>query len=123
MGRYVYGGRNWDEASPRDAARYMTVLSAVSEATGTRQEVNGYHAVQFGTEATAALEKPAVLDGVYLEDGQATSTVGYGDSRTRGGGTIVPKNAHVRNCVVRNNTATEGGGLFVLPGGRFPDAV
>ena len=60
---------NWDEASPRDAARYMTVLSAVSEATGTRQEVNGYHAVQFGTEATAALEKPAVLDGVYLEDG------------------------------------------------------
>ena len=109
---------NWDEASPRDAARYMTVLSAVSEATGTRQEVNGYHAVQFGTEATAALEKPAVLDGVYLEDGQATSTVGYGDSRTRGGGTIVPKNAHVRNCVVRNNTATEGGGLFVLPGGR-----
>lgn len=114
---------NWDEVSPRDVTRYMTVLSAVVEATGTRQEVNGYHAVQFGTAGTAALDKPAVLDGVYLEDGKAVSTIGNGDPRTRGGGAIVPGNAHVRNCMVRNNTATQGGGLFVLPGGRVSGCV
>lgn len=114
---------NWDEDEPRDATLYMTILSAVAEATGTRQEVNGYHAVQFGTAGTVALEKPAVLDGVYLEDGKAVSTIGNGDPRTRGGGAIVPANAHVRNCMVRNNTATQGGGLFVLPGGRVSGCV
>lgn len=95
----------------------MTVLSAVSDEAGGRQAVNGYHAVQFGQDGTAALDKQTVLDGVYLEDGLATASSGSGSFNTRGGGAIVPKGAHIRNCVVRNNEAIEGGGLFVLPGG------
>lgn len=116
-GEYVEGSANWDQEN-RNAAEYMTVLSAVSDAAGGRQEVNGYHAVQFGTgDGTVALNKSAILDGVYLENGKATSMAGKGIPEAKGGGAIVPKGAHVRNCVVRNNEAIEGGGLYVLPGG------
>ena len=119
-GSYVDGiyqdDGNWNDDN-RDAAQYMTVLSAVSDEAGGRQAVNGYHAVQFGQDGTAALDKQTVLDGVYLEDGLATASSGSGSFNTRGGGAVVPKGAHIRNCVVRNNEAIEGGGLFVLPGG------
>lgn len=119
-GSYVGGiyqnDGNWNDDG-REAAQYMTVLSAVSDEAGGRQAVNGYHAVQFGQDGTAALDKQTVLDGVYLEDGLATASSGSGSFNTRGGGAVVPKGAHIRNCVVRNNEAIEGGGLFVLPGG------
>lgn len=119
-GSYVGGiyqnDGNWNDDN-RKAAQYMTVLSAVSDEAGGRQAVNGYHAVQFGQDGTAALDKQTVLDGVYLEDGLATASSGSGSFNTRGGGAVVPKGAHIRNCVVRNNEAIEGGGLFVLPGG------
>ena len=119
-GSYVGGiyqnDGNWNDDN-RNAAQYMTVLSAVSDEAGGRQAVNGYHAVQFGQDGTAALDKQTVLDGVYLEDGLATASSGSGSFNARGGGAVVPKGAHIRNCVVRNNEAIEGGGLFVLPGG------
>ena len=119
-GSYVGGiyqnDGNWNDDN-RNAAQYMTVLSAVSDEAGGRQAGNGYHAVQFGQDGTAALDKQTVLDGVYLEDGLATASSGSGSFNTRGGGAVVPKGAHIRNCVVRNNEAIEGGGLFVLPGG------
>lgn len=119
-GSYVGGiyqnDGNWNDDN-RNAAQYMTVLSALSDEAGGRQAVNGYHAVQFGQDGTAALDKQTVLDGVYLEDGLATASSGSGSFNTRGGGAVVPKGAHIRNCVVRNNEAIEGGGLFVLPGG------
>lgn len=119
-GSYVDGiyqnDGNWDDDN-RNAAQYMTVLSAVSDEAGGRQAVNGYHAVQFGLDGAAALGKQTVLDGVYLEDGLATASSGSGSFNTCGGGAVVPNGAHVRNCVVRNNEAIEGGGLFVLPGG------
>ena len=119
-GSYVGGiyqnDGNWNDDN-RNAAQYMTVLSAVSDEAGGRQAVNGYHAVQFGQDGTAALDKQTGLDGVYLEDGLATASSGSGSFNTRGGGAVVPKGAHIRNCVVRNNEAIEGGGLFVLPGG------
>ena len=114
-GSYV-GGIYQDDGNWNDdnAAQYMTVLSAVSDEAGGRQAVNGYHAVQFGQDGTAALDEQTVLDGVYLEDGLATASSGSGSFNTRGGGAV---GAHIRNCVVRNNEAIEGGGLFVLPGG------
>lgn len=114
-GEYQNDG-NWNK-DDRDATEFMTVLSAVCDATAGRQAVNGYHVVQFGTDGMSALGKPAVLDGVFLEDGSATASSGRGNANTRGGGAIVPANAHVRNCVVRYNEAVDGGGLFVLPGG------
>lgn len=109
---------NWNKVD-RDAAQFMTVLSAIKQGT-TTQDVNGYHALTFGekpVEWPDGKEKTTLVDGVYLEDGAATSLAPLGDSRTCGGGTIVPAWGHLRNCVVRNNKARQGGGLYVLPGG------
>lgn len=69
-----------------------------------------------GGDGTTALSKSAMIDGVWLEDGSATSLAGAGNPNTRGGGAIVPSGAHIRNCVVRNCAATEGGGLYLMPG-------
>lgn len=119
-----YNNDGWDDADEdhkRNAMTYRTVLSA--EAVPTQgstitQNVTGYHAVTFGKgDGTAALTKPAIIDGVWLTDGSATSMAGAGNANTQGGGAIVPEGAHVRNCVVTGNSAVAGGGLYVLPGG------
>lgn len=122
-GAYV-SGTGWDEVTTGDNVRnpmkFRTVLSAIakpSQGSTITQEVNGYHTVTFGAwPGTAALSKSAMIDGVWLEDGSATSLAGAGNPNTRGGGAIVPSGAHVRNCVVRNCAATEGGGLYLMPG-------
>ena len=117
-------GSGWDDATGdnvRNPMKFRTVLSAIakpSQGSTITQEVNGYHTVTFGAwPGTAALTKSAMIDGVWLEDGSATSLAGAGNPNTRGGGAIVPSGAHVRNCVVRNCAATEGGGLYLMPGG------
>lgn len=116
-------GSGWDDATGdymRNPMKFRTVLSAIakpSQGSTITQEVNGYHTVTFGAwPGTAALTKSAIIDGVWLEDGSATSLAGAGNLNTRGGGAIVPSGAHVRNCVVRNCAATEGGGLYLMPG-------
>ncbi len=115
-----YQNDGWKE-NERNAMTYRTVLSA--EAVPTQgstitQNVIGYHAVTFGGgDGTAALTKGAVIDGVWLVDGSATSMAGAGNPATMGGGAIVPGGAHVRNCVVKGNQAVQGGGLYVMPGG------
>lgn len=121
-GAYI-DGSGWDDATgefERNSMKFRTVLSAIAKPTQgstITQEVNGYHTVTFGAwPGTAALAKPAVIDGVWLEDGSATSLAGAGNPNTRGGGAIVPGGAHVRNCVVRNCAANEGGGLYLMPG-------
>ena len=122
-GAYV-SGSGWDEVTTDDNVRnpmkFRTVLSAIakpSQGSTITQEVNGYHTVTFGAwPGTAALSKSAIIDGVWLEDGSATSLAGAGNPNTHGGGAIVPSGAHVRNCVVRNCAATEGGGLYLMPG-------
>lgn len=53
----------------------------------------------------------AVIDGIFLEHGQATGTE---DDERRGGVSILPGFAHIRNCVVRNNEADIEGGAFYL---------
>ena len=108
----------WDD-DERDAFEYRTILSAVYLGTATTQQVTGYHTVTFGErpEGWTGADKPAVIDGLWLTDGSATSMSGTGNPATRGGGAIVPAGAHVRNCVVTGCEATEGGGLYVLPGG------
>ena len=116
-------GSGWDDATGdnvRNPMKFRTVLSAIakpSQGSTITQEVNGYHTVTFGAwPGTGALTKSAIIDGVWLEDGSATSLAGAGNPNTRGGGAIVPSGAHVRNCVVRNCAATEGGGLYLMPG-------
>lgn len=116
-------GSGWDDATGdymRNPMKFRTVLSAIAkpvQGSTITQEVNGYHTVTFGAwPGTAALAKSTIIDGVWLEDGSATSLAGAGNPNTRGGGAIVPSGAHVRNCVVRNCEANEGGGLYLIPG-------
>lgn len=108
----------------RNPKQYNTILSAVKEATASTQEVNGYHVITFKPASVTsrpsgqdALTKTTIIDGLYLIDGLATSTAGVGNSKTQGGGAIVPSGAHVRNCVITQCEAVDGGGLYVLPGG------
>lgn len=127
----VEGG--WDEDfTDRNPKERPTVLSAEYEGSATQQAVTGYHAVLFradgvtagsATDGTAALSKPTVIDGLTLTGGSATSMAGAGDSRTRGGGAIVPAGAHVRNCIVENCTAEQGGGLYVMAGATVSGTV
>ena len=114
-GIIVEGGYN-EDFTDRKPNIHKTILSAVANTAA--QDVTGYHAVTFGAwPGTAALTKPTIIDGLYLQDGSATSMAGTGNPNTRGGGAIVPSGAHVRNCVVMNCEAIEGGGLYLLPGG------
>lgn len=115
----VYQDDGWTE-DERNSLTYRTILSA--EAVPTQgstltQNVTGFHTVTFGGgDGTTALTKPAIIDGVWLTDGSATSMAGAGNPNTRGGGAIVPSGAHVRNCVVMDCEAIEGGGLYLMPG-------
>ena len=119
-----YNNDGWDNADDdhkRDPMVYRTVLSAVAvpaQGSTVTQEVQGYHAVTFGAwPGTDALSKEAVIDGVWLTDGSATSMAGTGNPATMGGGAIVPAGAHVRNCVVSGCEAVNGGGLYLMAGG------
>lgn len=116
-GGYSDQDNNWEDEGSRDIMTYRTVLSAIKLATATQQEVNGYHVITFGEKPDEWTgEEPTIIDGLWLEDGSATSMAGTGNPNTQGGGAIVPSGAHVRNCVVRNCAAIEGGGLYLLPG-------
>lgn len=117
-GGYNDQDENWDDEGSRNVMTNRTILSAIKLATTTQQEVNGYHVITFGEKPTGwtGADAQTIIDGVWLEDGSATSLAGAGSPNTRGGGAIVPSGAHVRNCVVRNCEANEGGGLYLMPG-------
>ena len=117
-GGYSDQDDNWEDVGSRDVMTNRTVLSAIKLATATQQEVNGYHVITFGEKPTGwtGADTQTIVDGIWLEDGSATSMAGTGNPNTRGGGAIVPSGAHVRNCVVTNCEAIEGGGLYLLPG-------
>ena len=104
---------SWSDED-RNPKKYRTVLSAIAQEQG--QTVNGYHTVTFGEPAEGQSGKTTIIDGLYLIDGKATSMAGEGNPNTRGGGAIVPAWAHVRNCVVAQCEAVQGGGLYLLPG-------
>ena len=121
---------NWDK-DKRNCIRYQTILSAktqVKEGTTVTQEVNGYHAVTFGkwpsgeidTYFKDAVGYRAVVDGCRLIDGNATEKTGY---NSMGGAAIVPRSAHVRNCLITGCQATKGGALYLLKGGIVSGSV
>lgn len=121
---------NWDK-DKRDCIRYQTILSAktqVKEGTTVTQEVNGYHTVTFGkwpsgeidTYFKDAVGYRTVVDGCRLIDGNATEKTGY---NSMGGAAIVPRSAHVRNCLITGCQATKGGALYLLKGGIVSGSV
>ena len=112
----------------RDPLTFRTVMSGeVVSATGAKG--NAYHVLTFtndlfnldetrmgegGQLAGLRDEKDrVVMDGVFLMDGEANSPDEEG---TYGGAAIVTDFAHIRNCVIQNNTAQDyGGGLYLKP--------
>lgn len=112
MGGYNDESTDWSN-DKRDAYTNMTILSPV--ATVGEQTVEGYHAVTFG-EKTGTEGKKTILDGLYLKYGKANSMTGTGTVNTIGGGAIVPSWGHIRNCVISDCEAIQGGGLYLLPG-------
>lgn len=124
----------------RDVMKHHTVLSG--EFVKDELKVNAYHVVTFtdrvydgehrpmtatkgGTDyislADYAGNRKAVVDGVFIEGGMA---VGESNSATKdidryGGAAVVTNFAHVRNCIIRNNTALNGGGALCLQPGAL----
>lgn len=119
--RNVLGG--WRKQTDGTLANSRTVLSAVAKlpATSTVDRIVGHHAVTFGSWPTDDLQKwsqeavssSATIDGCFIISGQAITNDGH---KALGGAAIVPKNAHVRNCVIAHNEAIRGGGLYLMPG-------
>ena len=121
----------------RDVLKNRTTLSGVYQADD--QDVNVYNVVTFtndtykeeGTlktqDALINISARAVLDGLFIEDGNADgekqSTGQRTDTRV-GGAAIVTGYAHIRNCVVQNNKATDaGGGLYLEEGALVSGSI
>ncbi|MDD7030199.1 MAG: hypothetical protein PUI49_11735 [Prevotellaceae bacterium] len=121
----------------RDVLKNRTTLSGVYQADG--QDVNVYNVVTFTndtyteegtlktTDALKNISPRAVLDGLFIEDGNADgekqSTGQRTDTRV-GGAAIVTGYAHIRNCVVQNNKATDaGGGLYLEEGALVSGSI
>ncbi|MDY3848428.1 MAG: hypothetical protein SOZ58_08945 [Prevotella sp.] len=119
----------------RDILKNRTTLSGVYQADD--QDVNVYNVVTFtndtyteeGTNADAlqGVTARSVLDGLFIEDGNADgekqSTGKRTDTRV-GGAAIVTGYAHIRNCIVQNNKATDkGGGLYLEEGALVSGSI
>lgn len=117
LGGYKDTDTDWSDAN-RNPKENRTTLSAICNSSSLEQEVNGYHTVTFGAKPTGwtGADKQTIIDGLYLIDGKATSMAGEGNPNTRGGGAVVPAWAHVRNCVVAQCEAVQGGALYLEPG-------
>lgn len=119
--RNVWDG--WRKQTDGTLANSRTVLSAVAKlpATSTVDRIVGHHAVTFGSWPTGDLQKwskeavssSATIDGCFIVSGEAITNDGH---KAFGGAAIVPKKAHVRNCVISHNKAVRGGGLYLMPG-------
>ena len=135
-GIQVKGGYTTDFTG-RDPLTYRTVLSGkITSSTGA--EGNTFHVVTFTndlftpdetyyTKDEGGLEVPvrnqlatltdekdrAVVDGIFIMDGHANSS---DDADRIGAAAVVTDYAHIRNCVIQENTAEAyGGGLYLKP--------
>ena len=121
----------------RDVLKNRTSLSGIYQTDG--QNVNVYNVVTFTNdtytedeslkteEALSKVSSRAVLDGLFIEDGNADGdkhqTGERSDTRV-GGGAIVTGYAHIRNCIVQNNKAADaGGGLYLEDGALVSGSI
>lgn len=134
----IYGGfagTNDDEAiEDRNIRLNRTIFSGM---IGNSAEENSYHVVTFGMKqhqdnASVPAEgatyyedtnpEIALLDGIYLTDGNANHP-SDADWQS-GGGAKVTANGLLRNCFVYNCAASDkGGGVYLAPGGRVTGSV
>lgn len=121
----------------RDILKNRTTLSGVYQADD--QDVNVYNVVTFTNNTyneegglktenvLQGLKARAVLDGLFIEDGNADGEKQATGQRTDtrvGGAAIVTKYAHIRNCIVQNNKATDaGGGLYLEEGALVSGSI
>lgn len=106
--------------SNRNITTNKTTLSGLYQAEG--QDVNVYHVVTFtdyifDTEGKVTenflSNGKAILDGLFITGGLAD---GVKVENQRGGAAVLPDYAHVRNCIVHTNEASEeGGALYMQP--------
>lgn len=127
----------------RDVMKHHTVLSGEFEKD--ELTVNAYHVVTFtdrvyngehkpmtvtegGTDylslADYAGSRKAVVDGVFIQGGMAVGESDKSDTKNPdpdryGGAAVVTDYAHVRNCIIRKNTALNGGGALCLQPGAL----
>ncbi|MBQ9363677.1 MAG: T9SS type A sorting domain-containing protein [Bacteroidaceae bacterium] len=80
-----------------------------------KTEANPDNVTNYGgtfTQAEAESHR-AVLDGLFIQGGDANGTSA---EHRQGAGAVVTKYAHIRNCVIQNNSAAKyGGGLYLEP--------
>lgn len=120
----------WRKNADGTLANCRTVLSAVAKlpATSSVDNIVGHHAVTFGSWpkgdlqewSNGAVSDRATIDGCFIINGQAITNDGH---KALGGAAIVPKNAHVRNCVIAYNKAVRGGGLYLMPGATVSGSI
>lgn len=99
----LYGGFAGDETSldQRDWRKHPTILSGDIGVLGDSSD-NSYRVVEFLNSVDGT-----VLDGFVIEGGNADGSIS-----NSGGGIfhVAPSSPIIRNCVIRNNQATLGGG-------------
>lgn len=130
-GVQVWGGYKEDfNENARDIVNNKTKLSGLFQAEG--QDVNVYHVVTFTEDVydengekngTTLNSGTAVLDGLFIEGGMAEGEVNIDETKLNlaryGGAAIVPNYAHIRNCIIRENEAIDGGGALYLKHGAL----
>lgn len=132
----VWGGYS-EDFKTRDILEYRTSFSGIFRQDDV--DVQAYNVVTFTNntydadgellleDALANIQERAVLDGIFIEngmaDGERMSTGELAETRV-GGAAIVTGYAHIRNCIVQNNTAADmGGGLYLKPGALVSGSI
>ncbi|MCR5361061.1 MAG: hypothetical protein K6E73_03505 [Bacteroidales bacterium] len=117
----------------RSVMYHPTFLQTQYDNSDLNETVRGYHVVTFTDEtfdvdgnvregmtlSSAGVTDRAVLDGLFLVGGQADgesfgSAASMVNVNQYGGAAVVTDYAHVRNCIVKNNSATYGGALALM---------
>lgn len=136
-GVQMWGGYS-EDFKTRNVLEYRTALSGIFKHGDV--DVQAYNVVTFTNDiydpeadtvttanALKDIDERAVLDGLFIEKGKADGELAFGTelAKTRvGGAAVVTGYAHIRNCIVQDNTSAQaGGGLYLLPGALVSGSI